>query len=222
MSLRARQNGGGKIRNAGGRGGGNGSPGGRGNSGGGSTVTFDTSPIGAYLTLSVGNTKATHTTVGGGSSTARVNSSKSSGKWYIEFLMEVDTGVASLGVGLIPTNYNFSTYVGGPNLGGGQSWGYYSNGSKYTNGLPTAYGSTYTSGDVISIAWDADSGKLWFAKNNVWQASGDPAAGTNQTYTVSGTYYPAAECYAQTTAITVRSPNNYSYSPPSGFSPWQA
>ncbi|MDP6584780.1 MAG: hypothetical protein QF535_08990, partial [Anaerolineales bacterium] len=38
-------------------------------------------------------------------------------------------------------------------------------------------------GDIMNIAVDVDNGKCWFGINGTWNGSGDPAAGTNATFT---------------------------------------
>ncbi|MDP6586163.1 MAG: hypothetical protein QF535_16045, partial [Anaerolineales bacterium] len=50
-------------------------------------------------------------------------------------------------------------------------------------------GNTYASGDIISCAFDVDTGKIWWAKNGVWHFSGNPAAGTTPKFTASGFNY---------------------------------
>ncbi|MCH7524500.1 MAG: hypothetical protein IIC74_05700 [Bacteroidetes bacterium] len=40
----------------------------------------------------------------------------------------------------------------------------------------------YGAGDYINVAFDADTGSLWFAGNGVWIGGGDPAAGTSPTF----------------------------------------
>ena len=44
-----------------------------------------------------------------------------------------------------------------------------------------------TPNDVVQFAYDADTGKIWFARNNIWYGSGDPAGGNNPVAT-----FPAA------------------------------
>jgi hypothetical protein len=76
---------------------------------------------------------------------------------------------------------------------------------------------------VISVAFDADAGKIWFAKNGTWQASGDPAAGTNAAFSsiTSGDYFPYIS--NQTTANNDHAgyvnfgQRPFSYTPPTGF-----
>ena len=72
-------------------------------------------------------------------------------------------------------------YVGGAT----DSYSYASNGAKMEEGTETGYGDSWTTGDIISIAYDADNNKLYFAKNGVWQDSGDPTSGSTGTGALS-------------------------------------
>jgi len=135
----------------------------------------------------------------------------SSGKWYAEMTVTTVGFESSCGISNQPYSGTYS-YVGGI-LSVGTSYGYYYSGSKYTNGTGTAYGSSYTSGDVIGIAFDADAGTLTFYKNNTSQ-------GTAFTGLTSGPYYFAMSGRTATT------PNNVSinfgqqpfvYTPPTGY-----
>ena len=88
----------------------------------------------------------------------------------------------------------------------------------------TAYGATYTSGDVIGVALDLDTHKVWFSKNGVWQASGDPAAGTNPAYATMppnlGLCYPfvCLEGSNSTPQVTANfGASAFIYSAPAGF-----
>jgi hypothetical protein len=79
--------------------------------------------------------------------------------------------------------------------------------------------------DIANVAIDFDAGKIWYGKNNVWQASGDPATGANpvQTFTPSSYdfLYPALRLYGASDGTTVGVINfgqrPLSYTPPSGF-----
>jgi hypothetical protein len=102
----------------------------------------------------------------------------SSGKWYWEIT-----------VGL-PTSCRFDkSSVGQADSWPGQRlwfrWYYGTTGQKYTNSTGSAYGSSYTTSDVIGVAFDADAGSLYFYKNGAVQNSGT-AAFTGLT---SGPYY---------------------------------
>ena len=60
--------------------------------------------------------------------------------------------------------------------------GYYaSNGNKYINDSGSSYGDSYGNSDIIGVALDMDNRKVYFAKNNTWQNSGDPTSGSTGT-----------------------------------------
>lgn len=83
-----------------------------------------------------------------------------SGKWYWETLVEVIGGaVNGVGVdsGLAQTTVFNDSVI------------YFSNGHKYVNNVDTAYGATYTTGDVIGTALDKDANTVEFFKNGVSQ-----------------------------------------------------
>ena len=44
-----------------------------------------------------------------------------------------------------------------------------------------------SAGDIVMVAFDADTKKIWFGKNGTWSSSGNPATGANPSYTYSGT-----------------------------------
>ena len=137
----------------------------------------------------------------------------SSGKWYWELTFGGSLGM----VGIVPASAPPTTDLGYT----ATSYGYRSStGTKYNNGSATAYGNTYTTNDVIGVALDLDNGKLFFSKNNTWQNSGDPAAGTNAAFTgLSGSFMPAAGT-PDTTAATWYwnfGQRPFTYTPPTGF-----
>jgi len=92
----------------------------------------------------------------------------SSGKWYWETTIG---GSQYSVVGVSGLNQPISTndrWVGFTS----DSYGYYgNNGNKINNNSSTAYGSTFTAGDVIGVALDMDAGTLVFYKNNVSQGT---------------------------------------------------
>jgi hypothetical protein len=100
------------------------------------------------------------------------------------------------------------------------SYGYLQNGSKYNNGSGSSYGNTFTTNDIIGVAYDAAGGKLWFSKNGTWQASGDPAAGTNAAFTsisTSLTYFPMFAASVTGTTSVNFGQRPFAYTAPSGF-----
>lgn len=62
------------------------------------------------------------------------------------------------------------------------SWGYLRSGDKRTNSSSSSFGDPFDAGDIIGVAFDGATGKIWFALNNVWQNGGDPAAGTGEAF----------------------------------------
>ncbi len=98
-------------------------------------------------TLSEGNLAVSATSTVYSSTTAINN-----GKWYAECLVGTVTGTYTIDVSRRPRDF----YVA-----------YYSDGT-YTGGTGWA---TYTTGDVIGVAYDAESSLVYFYKNNVLQGS---------------------------------------------------
>jgi hypothetical protein len=44
-----------------------------------------------------------------------------------------------------------------------------------------------STGDIVMVAFDEDTKKIWFGKNGTWSSSGNPSTGANPSYTYSGT-----------------------------------
>ncbi len=136
----------------------------------------------------------------------------SSGKFYCEFTLT--TYQADTGVGVAASIAN-----PGEDWIGEQAYtiGYLADGRIFQNSSATNY-SSYAANDVIGVAFDADTGKVWFSKNGTYQNSGDPAAGTGQVGTITGGY---------ALGFTFRSvggagsfnfgARSFAYSAPSGF-----
>ena len=141
---------------------------------------------------------------------------KSSGKWYWECKIDVTAPYNYDFVG-IGTSSELLTYPGDTYEG----YGYYgSNGRKYHSSY-ASYGSTFTTNDVIGVALDLDNGKIWWSKNGVWQASGNPATGTNPAYTgVAGTFYAMVAFNWYGGKITANfGATPFKYTIPTGFDP---
>ena len=151
----------------------------------------------AQSTFSEGNLKVVTGTTQYSSNTGTIG--VSTGKWYWEVEFDVDNAgnrVSHIG---IKSQQDTDTDEG---LGTKSTdWGYRGfNGEYYNNATSTAYGNTYVAGDIISVALDLDNNKLYFAKNGVWQNSGDPTSGatgtgaisiTDPASTIFGSYFPA-------------------------------
>jgi len=127
-------------------------------------------------TLSNGN--LTFTSSQGGSAYPAMYSTMavSQGKWYAEFkVTTANSAIIGIGSG-IPSGGFFG--------GGVYDYAYYYDGTFYNNGGNTGSQSSYTDGDIISVAMDLDNNKVYVAKNNTWQHSGNPSASSGG-YTIT-------------------------------------
>ena len=162
----------------------------------------------ANPTLTNGNLDYTTTA---GSTSAIGTLGVSSGKWYFEVL----TTTSACSIGVAPPEL-FNKEIGETST----SYGYTYNGTKYTNGSTSAYGNSYTANDIIGVALDLDNGKIWFSKNGTFQASGDPAAGTNAAFTgLSGTFTVGVSRMTPTqqSGSLNAGQRAFAYTAPSGF-----
>ena len=103
-----------------------------------------------------------------------------SGKFYFEAKPTEGSG-QMIGVETltgVTTDAPDSTFVGEQSTGVGY---YATNGEYYIGGSGTSYGNTYGNSDIIGVALDMDNRKVYFAKNNTWQNSGDPTSGSTGT-----------------------------------------
>ena len=176
---------------------------------------LDKGEFGAGITLSEGNLKAVST-----SSDRHVRSTfflPTSGKWYWEMTATTVNTAGYLATGL----YHATGSLTSAAVATAQGRWYAATG--YGNG--GGWGATYDDGDIIGIAVDMDSGKIWAAKNNTWQASGDPVAGTNPMYSDLLTAYSAdgwspvcANWQSGNTADFNFGQRDFEYTPPTGFS----
>ena len=129
----------------------------------------------------------------------------SSGKWYWEVVLSSGRTI----LGLATTSWDPAVYPGNT----AQGWGYSAfNGNKIHNASSTSYGSSFTTSDVIGVAFDADAGTLTFYKN-----------GTSQGQAFSGitgsVYQPALGGDGGTTGAGDANfgQRAFAYTAPSGF-----
>ena len=131
----------------------------------------------ANITTSNGNLDFTHSGSTGYWQVVFSTIGMSSGKYYCEFTCKDTDSV----IGLAKDSHTIANdgYVGyDPN-----GWGYNGqNGNKLHDSSGSSYGSSYTSGDIIGIALDADNGTLAFYKNGTSQ-------GTAYTGLTDGPYF---------------------------------
>jgi len=170
----------------------------------------------------------------------------SRGKWYWE-VKNSGTNGSFTGTGAMRyENPNYDTFISGTDggiatyytYGTAANKIYYFNGSAQTTVAYSSFPNAGT-GEIISIALDMDNGKIYFAINNTWGNSGNPATGTNPVGLPSGfitdTYTPAASVGSSGTSTayynfggytegTISSPasdengyGTFEYAPPSGY-----
>jgi len=152
-------------------------------------------------TLSDGNLRV----VGANNRTTLATIGMSSGKWYCE---ATAVSFTSFHVGIARGNAEIGgtgDYLGNDANG----WSYFQTGQKVTNNSASAYGSSFTTNDVIGIAFDADNGTLVFYKNNVNQ-------GTAFSGLTSGPYFFAIGANLPT-AVFNFGQRPFAYAAPSGF-----
>jgi hypothetical protein len=178
------------------------------------------------LTLADGNLKASFTGLAN-AATHSTMATPQSGQWYFEFtITTVNTATSQdAGIGFIDVNnpltntasQTFSKGIFYRNRGDADS-------RMVVDGTSIFSGSGYSwaTGDVIQIAYDADTGKVWVGKNNAWFDSsggttGSPSAGTNPTGTLdtSYQYIPAVRAYSNTLVVTANfGQQPFKYDPP--------
>ena len=115
------------------------------------------------------------------------NMAPKTGKWYVEFYMNENTGYNVIGIeqdGYNPYNNHL------PDVTYQRHYLFYShNGNKSRRNADgtsssTSYGSSWgTNGKIAMCALDMDNGKIWWGVDGTFYASGNPATGTNAAFT---------------------------------------
>jgi hypothetical protein len=136
-----------------------------------------------------------------------------SGKWYWEVQWQSGGNALYNGIGI--TNYvNASGYRNSPTyyLYLGNPYLRYDTGGGTVN---ATYGTAWSAGDIIGVAFDASAGTLTFYRNGTSQ-------GTAATGIISSTWYPliVQETNANTNVFNANfGQRPFSYTPPTGFNP---
>jgi len=152
--------------------------------------------VAGNCTLSAGNTKIVSLDAAHRNAPATIALKTGSGKWYWE--MKAERMSTHIKTGIVYDEWNKINQSAPTQEFSGSTQGYaYRNDGQKENNTVTAYGSSYTVGDIIGIAFDAENRKLYFSKNGTWQNSADPAAGTGEAFTVQDNsfYYPIVNLY---------------------------
>jgi hypothetical protein len=168
----------------------------------GNYCTWNAIDKGANVNLANGNLDTSQTAAG----IVRGTIGTANGKWYWEYTCAASTSNAiMIGIATAQAGISISS-VGGD----AYSWGYYGvNGQKYTNNAGASYGASFTTGDVIGVALDADAGTLTFYKNGASQ--GQAYSGLT-----SGPYFPAVGTTNQNGSANFGQ-RTFAYTAPSGF-----
>jgi hypothetical protein len=179
---------------------------------------------GTTATITNGNLSATGSTTT--FANARASFTLSSGKWYWE---QTITGSSTLDIGIglctessIRSSASNIRQTGWYNIlnGAPGEISTSSNGGLYTIVSTT----NWATNDVIMVAYDADTGYIWFGRNGTWYppttggSAGNPAAGTNQAISAVSNLIPASWHYNTNAGTAVNfGQRPFAYTPPAGF-----
>ena len=108
------------------------------------------------------------------------------GKWYFEAMRSSNSNLCQVGVS---NNYDISQNGGDNTMGnaGGIGAAWDSRGFYYRTGGSDGGKNTFATNEIVSVAFDADTGKIWWRKSGgSWQDSGNPETGANPSFTASG------------------------------------
>ena len=183
----------------------------------GNYATFNPlTPVGRDCTFSNGNLDVVVGTGFGGTSNDGIRAvstiGMSSGKFYFEHQITGGT-LARSNVGVLEDITNVG--YGGNHWIGSRSTDYIvwsNNGDAYNGGSGSSYGVSWTTGDVIGCAFDADAGNLYVYKNGTVMNSGTPAF----TGLTNGPYYFVASERESNISVNFGQ-RSFSYSVPSGY-----
>jgi len=140
----------------------------------------------------------------------RGNIGITTGKYYFEAVGTANVVSAGMIVGIVQEASTPTYNIGGDGLG----YGYFTDGLKANSGY-TSYGSSWTTGDIIGVAFDATNGALTFYKNGVSQ-------GVAFTGLFSSPYFPAVSDTTSGDGVGFDinfGQKSFKYAPPAGFLP---
>lgn len=183
------------------------------------TLTYDPLQVHNSISLSNNNTTAIGLAVSGGH--VKGVAPKIDGKWYVEVNVdEISSGTGSP-VGLVRADTSLNTWLGysitstGLYTDGLGIWSYWYAGSQQLSW--TGY-----DGSVAMMAWDGNTGRIWYGVDGVWFRGGDPGADTNpviETPRFAGASFHFASCPRNIdNQVTVNQTPQYTV--PRGFNYW--
>ena len=137
-------------------------------------------------TYSEGNTVVSYADDSGAGKSTMATIGFENGKWYWEY--KVGTANDTIFGGITRMDYDPNDNFAGRSC-------YYNKTGAFSVGTGTggtadgSYGNSYTTGDIIGVAFDCDNGVIWFSKNGTWQNSATIAeigAGTTTNSATTG------------------------------------
>jgi len=141
-------------------------------------VPYNISVQGGSITISEGNLK---TSVSTDNRHARTSMRlPPTGKWN----WEAEIVVTNSNHGISIVNIDFPLTVANINYTDSVTY-HVAGGQVYAEGDGGTSYATAPVNDVVGVAFDSDTGRIWFRNSDGWLNSGDPAAGTGYVHTVS-------------------------------------
>lgn len=159
-------------------------------------------------------------------SSIRSVSSRNSGKWYAENLIDTNTPTYQV-FGVALSTATLTSYLGSDNFG----WSIQNDTNSTLRGTgQQGYPSPLiapVAGERNMVAYDPATGNLWFGSKGIWATTnagvGDPGAGTNPTFilTAGSTLYLAVSAYSNGQVSTLKNQSGENaHAIPSGFAMW--
>ena len=141
-----------------------------------------------------------------------------SGKWYFETHCDSFSSFPTFAVGLAQKPFDTT---GGNSVGTlSTEWGYNGqSGTLVNNNTAISSGvNTVTTNDIMQIAYDGSTGKVWFGKNNTWQGAGSPNPATDTAPNYTGVYDVFPVVIQNWAAMSINfGQRPFAYTPPTGF-----
>lgn len=190
-------------------------------------TTFSSSNLATDIILSNGNTIATSNLSTESGGMVLSNSSKTSGKYYVEVQQHKLGSFDASNFGLHIGTSNLNAQVGDDANGFGTLIYGSGGGTRgtYNNGTITNIASlTWNDYMIARMAVDIDAGYVWLSYfgTSAWVGGGDPASGTNPTFT----FTPGSTCYiaacprSNSQEIILTNNGSWTYAAPTGFGVW--
>lgn len=143
------------------------------------------------------------------------------GKRYFEVSVDALGTIASIGVSRAGAPADYTSDLG--QEAGEYGW-YHSGNSYFAGAFGGVTGASFAAGDVVGVAVDFGTRRVWWRINGTWIGSGNPAAGTGQQVTYAtglGTIFAAVSAN-DGARLTLRTKSSeFSGSIPTGFSAWE-